>query len=62
DRVDREISKLSAAIDQLGADSADDLWNDSLAAQIDQLTRDVSDLETSISDLNPAIPLEEKKP
>lgn len=62
DRVEREISQLSAGIDQLGAEAADDLWNDSLASQIDQLTIDVGDLESSMSDLNPVIPLEEKKP
>jgi hypothetical protein len=49
DEVDQNIALISADVGRLETDSADDLWNDSLAVRIEQLHNDVDDLKARTS-------------
>jgi serine/threonine protein kinase len=62
DQIDHAIARISADVGRLETDGVDDLWNDSLSAQIEHLTRDVDELKARSSESNSSTPLQENQP
>ena len=62
DPIAPAIAQLSAEIEQLRTESADDLWSDSLDSQIDQLSRDVDQLQAETFQPNTSTPSQENQP